>query len=388
MGLAGLLYLWERRLLGRAVTSLVAILLLFGLALTQSRTPWVISIAFSIWCIWQHRAGRLRLAPVHVLLWLGLYVTFILLLPYLAEWLYLSAGNAVSRAQQAARLDLWLQMWHAVTLGGPWGYGWTQVGAAQVAAALDYPVGLSVEHSHSIILDILLWNGPLLGSVILVLLAGWLLRLYLKARSLESIFCLMAVGAVLVHGLLEFPLEYAYFLLPVCVLLGLAESDQQAPTLGRASRWVAAPALVAGVLACSLVWVEYRFIDEDFRLMRFETAGIGPREGPPPVVEESSWQAPLFSQLRAYIRFARSRAHEDMSEAELSRMYTVSTRFPSPPSMMRYGLALALNDRPDDARLLFLRLRGVHGEKHYQEARASLLALRETYPQLNALDLP
>lgn len=384
MGLAGLLYLWERRLLSWQTSSFMGVLLLFGLALTQSRTSWIVSLGFTGWCLWHYRAGNLRLAPVYPLLWLGLYIGFIVLLSYVAEALHFVVEDVMTRAQQTERLDEWQQMWYAVTQGDLWGYGWTQVATAQLAVALEYPTGLPLNHSHNIVLDLLIWNGPLLGSVIVLLLIGWLLRLYLRAASVESIFCLMAVGAVLVHGLLEYPLEFAYFLLPISVLLGLAESGQNAPVLGTAPRWTAAPALMAGILATFLVWAEYRFIEEDFRQMRFEVAGFRPGAA----IEESPWQLPLFNQFRAYIRFARNGAHEGMSDVEISRMRKVSTHFPTPPSLMRYGLALALNDRPKEARELFLRLRGVHGDGHYQEAKASLIKMREVYPQLNALELP
>ncbi|MEX1033023.1 MAG: Wzy polymerase domain-containing protein [Cellvibrionaceae bacterium] len=383
MGLAGLLYLWERGLVGRSVTALVGILLVIGLALTQSRTPWLISIGFLVWCVWQHRAGNLRLAPVYALLWFGLYVTFILLLPYLAEWLYLSAENPAQQMERIGRLAMWQQIWFAITQGGPWGYGWNQVAVAQFSATLEHPVALQTEHSHNIVLDILVWNGPLLGSLILLLAGGWLLRLYLRARSLESIFCLMAAGSVLIHGLLEFPLEYAYFLLPACVLFGLVESDQQAPTLGVASRWIAAPVVLAGAIVTTLVWTEYRYLEEDFRLMRFETARIGDN-----VELERPFQWEMFTQVSEYTRYARTQAREGMSQAELSWMHEVSSRFPYPPVLVRYGLALVLNGQTDQARRVFLQLRGLHGETHYRELTESLKAAEEIYPQLRALALP
>lgn len=386
MGFAGLLYLWERRILGWGVATLIGALLLFALALTQSRTPWVISLVFVVWCLWQHRRGALRLAPLWPLLWLGLYVALILCLPYLAEGLDTRASDAISRAQRTGRLDLWQQMWHAITQGGFWGYGWNQVATAQLAAALDYQVPIQTEHSHNIVLDILIWNGPVLGAIILVLTGGWLLRLYLRTRSLESSFCLMAVAALLVHSLLEYPLEYAYFLLPACVLLGLVESDQQAPTLGGGPSWVALPVLLAGVLATTLVWIEYRYLEEDFRLMRYETARIGdPAAAAAPPAHPSLWQ---FTQVREYIRYARTPAKEGMTQAELDWMQKVSSRFPHPPSLVRYGLALAINGQPEEAHRVILRLRGVHGEKHYLEARDSLRALSEIHPQLNMLVLP
>lgn len=48
MGLAAVLFFYEKHTLHRISSSLLALLLLFGIALTQSRTPWLMAIF--LWC--------------------------------------------------------------------------------------------------------------------------------------------------------------------------------------------------------------------------------------------------------------------------------------------------------------------------------------------------
>src|SRR5690606_4194010 len=61
IGLCGLMYLWHQRLLGNWSSGLLAVVLMFGVALTQSRTPWVISLILLIWWLWRARKTELRL---------------------------------------------------------------------------------------------------------------------------------------------------------------------------------------------------------------------------------------------------------------------------------------------------------------------------------------
>ena len=66
------------------------------------------------------------------------------------------------------------------------------------------------------------------GGVGIILLLVWLLRLAWHVHTVESLCCLLMVGVVLVHGMLEFPLEYAFFLLPVGFLLGCVAGESRA----------------------------------------------------------------------------------------------------------------------------------------------------------------
>lgn len=379
MGLFGVLYFYEKNKLGRLGSGLLVFLLLFGIALTQSRTPWVALPAMLLYWLFKSRYNfrltRLGFTGVVVI-----YAGLVFLLPELSSALLLSTANPYERIQSLERLGLWWQLIHAV-LGGPlWGYGWNQVSVAQVYISQAYPVPLMTEHSHNILLDILLWNGPLLGGAIILFLGGWLVRLLWCARTVESLCALMAACAVIIHGMLEFPLEYAFLLLPVGLLLGVAIAEDSA------ARIVQIPPYFKYAIVCVLAalmlwsWSEYRIVEEDHRLMRFETARIGDIES-----NQAAPPVKLFTQVREFIRFARTPAVEGMSEEDLDWMRKVAHRYPYPPSLFRYSLALGLNGHIDEAREQLAILRALHGDEHYQEAWQSLVSLKWRYPQLQGI---
>lgn len=303
---------------------------------------------------------------------------------YLSDALYLPAyDDLAARAQAIERWALWQQLWVAILQGPLWGYGWAQVGVAQVSVSLSHPLQLMTEHSHNFLLDLLIWNGPILGGLIVLFLCVWLIRLGLRARSRESVFALLAVGFVCVHGMLEYPLEYAFFLLPVGLLLGMVEGEQRLWGLLTLPRWILAGVLVVSVGVIVWLFEEYRIIEEDHRLMRFETARIGTLKA-----EQAAPDVVLLTNLREFIRFARIEATPGMTEEQVSWMRKVAHRYPYPPSLFRYALALGLNGQADLSTQEFLRLRALHGERHYQSARQAVLELQKHDPSLALIHLP
>lgn len=91
LGLAGVIYMFETRRLGVWVSSGLAIFLFFGLALTQSRTPWVGAVCAIVWWAWKGREVVLRLALITVIGWLAVYALMVLSFSYLSDALYLPA---------------------------------------------------------------------------------------------------------------------------------------------------------------------------------------------------------------------------------------------------------------------------------------------------------
>ena len=68
---------------------------------------------------------------------------------------------------------MWQQVWEAIWLQ-PWtGYGWNQVSNAQAAVVGHYPDSRLIEHSHSLPLDLLVWNGVPLGGLIVAVAVVW-----------------------------------------------------------------------------------------------------------------------------------------------------------------------------------------------------------------------
>lgn len=379
MGLAGVLYFYEKYFFGRLASGILAFFLLFGVALTQSRSPWVGVLVATLFWMYKSWYYPSRLQFKGVLGWALVYVVCVFTLPLIAEWLSLPVAGPLERAQSLERWDMWVQFWHAIWLK-PWGYGWNQVSTAQVAVSLAYPVPILTEHSHNIMLDLLLWNGPVIGVLIIFFIGVWMARLAWYARTSESLFALLAIGFVLVHAMLEYPLEYAFFLLPIGLLLGVVAAECRSRYEIIVPRWVLGWVLLAGVGLYGWIWHEYQIVEDDHRLMRFENSKIGDIKA-----EKAAPDIILLTQLREFIRFARTSATIGMTQAQLEWMRKVAHRYPFVTCLFRYSLALALNNQPTAAREQLLILRALHGDKHYAAGRQALQDMSANHPQLIAV---
>ena len=380
LGLAGTAYLYQTANLGRIAACVICVTLLVCLALTQSRTPWVTLLAVIIFWNCKSTEPKPRLSTTHLISWTAIYALFVLALPYISEWLFLSSTSPLTRAKSMERWDLWQQFWNAAWDCPIWGCGWNQVSIAQVNVSLTHPLALPSEHSHNILLDLLLWNGVPLGPLLIILIGGWLARLAWMATSPESLFTLTCSGFIIGHGLLEYPLEYAFYLLPLGLLLGLAEAGRLSKKKINIPRWVTGAALAAGVFLFSLYWKEYRKIEEDHRLLRFETARIGSIKAEQPAPDVF-----MITQLREQIRFFRTPTTDDLSQSDLEWLRKVAYRYPSPTTLYRYSLALGLNGRPTEGHAHLLILRNLYGDERYSQALDGILLESKQHPLLSEM---
>jgi hypothetical protein len=82
--------------------------------------------------------------------------------------------------------------------------------------------------------------------------------------------------------------------------------------------------------------------------------------------------APLLSSLTAFLRLSRLPLTPGLSDAELAELAQMMRRYPYPASISRYAAALALRDRADEGRQVFLLIRSIYGEKMVKNQRQVL----------------
>lgn len=360
MGLMGSLYLYEKEYINKISGILITIVILFGIALTQSRTAWVFSFTFLIWWLWKTSYFHTRLKKWSVFYFIGIYICFIITLPYVSNYLSLAnTSDILTRVMTGhLRIPMWHQMLVAIKNEPLWGYGWNQVSVAQITVFLEYPTTEWVEHSHNILLDLLIWNGIPLGLFIIGFLGWWLYCIGKLATSVESFIALSMVGAVLVHAMLEFPLDYAFFLLPVGFLLGLVQESDKDLRVIYISKKIMGLFVVVSIILYIWIFIEYRIIEKDAQLVRFESLNIGKSHA-----NSAAPDVILLTQLREQIRFIRTPPTENMSEKQLDWMRNVTYRFATSTALYRYAQALALNNQPELAKKHLLILEKLHGKK-------------------------
>lgn len=164
--------------------------------------------------------------------------------------------NAVGRMQAGGdghwRMAMWRHAWQ-MFVDHPWfGVGWSGFGWAQFTQ-LDR-LGIPVEvanNAHNLVLDQLAKTGLVGVAWTVWSLGGWLVRVlraaFAQRRLAVRALPLCWVALVLLHSMVEYPLHYAYFWLPFCFWLGLADP-------GRAPRWRLSAPFAARLALASSAW--------------------------------------------------------------------------------------------------------------------------------------
>lgn len=220
--LSNLFLLKELRIKNKAATTF-SILILFAIALSYSRAAWV---ELLIICVVLLFVKDELIRKKTVCFFSLLFIFFLFAIPYINNFLndfglgLLSTQNINDRLSTGSlRLGIWKQMFVAI-YQQPWfGYGWNQTAYAQIIASATVFHSEQTRSAHNIILELLVWNGILIGSII-IFYTLYLLRLVFLKYNKKMIFIKLIIVSFIVHTLLEFPQNYACFLFVISFLVG------------------------------------------------------------------------------------------------------------------------------------------------------------------------
>ena len=386
MGLVATFYFWQRGLFSRYSVAIIGGFLVLGLALSQSRTPWITAGVAVFWIYSQrHIIGKWR----EQLCWLiGFSVFYLLLtlifLPALADGLLLSHQEYLRSAEVGARQVMWESMIAAITSGPWWGFGWNQISVAQFLVVHDYPGSTWTEHSHNLFIDLLVWNGPLLGGLIIMLILCWAYRQVRSVGTQRHFYSLWAIGCLAVHSMLEYPIEYAFFLVPLGLLVGMVDYDSQMKhRVIKLPSIIGVGAVPTFLLLFYVIIDDYRLIAPQYQKLRFEAARF---------VDADKILVPAgtvrgLTHIDNLMKFSSILAVESMSAQELDRMRKITARYPYPSNLYQYALALGLNNHVAEAQRILKVINELWGEGRYVEAIEGLSVEAEEHKQLSAIIL-
>ena len=384
MGIAALAWTFERNRIGLTGLIVGVGFMTFVLTITQSRAGIVSAGAVGLFAVWKTSKNSSRIKPLYVLIWLAACGLLVMSLPMLYDVMLMGSARDLNMAVDSPRMIIWKQVLSGI-FQSPWlGYGWNQTPAAHTAGSLEVLGTYTYTNAHSIILDLVAWNGIPVGLFLTTTLAYWLISRFFKLHRTNAIYAAACLMPVAVHSLVEFPFAYSYFLLAVGLMVGVVEASY---SRGRSFvvniRWVMGPLVIWFALGVCIVY-EYFLVEEDFRVVRFENFRIGttPEEYKMPNV----W---LLTQMGAMLRASRQQADSEMSLEELENLRKVSLRFPYGALSLRYALALGLNGDAIGASRQMAIIRGMYGEYYYQAAIDVMRDLQEKkYPELSLVILP
>jgi O-antigen ligase len=383
--LASSIWLFEKERFGPVGLVAIACMLALGIALAQSRTAYLGVVTLAALHIGVRRRATLKVTPLAALAIAGAVALAAAALPLAADLRGGTLRSAAEHASVGARPIHWAALADAVWRS-PWiGYGWNQLPVAIAAVVDDHRASQEfIHHAHNLLLDLFVWNGIVLGGVIIVVGAWWMLGQLRSCKDAEGAFAIMVLLALLVHSMFEYPFAYAYFLLPAMYCVGVLQAKNMASRAWATPRWSLGVVFAAATALTCVVAIEYMRFEENFRELRFEASGVGSI-----VVSPESPTAHVLTQLLALNRFARREAQRNLSSQELAQARRVAERFGAPQVLFRYAVTSGINGQPAEAARSLRRLCKLYPQSTCDEGRDNWASLAQTkFPELAPIPFP
>ncbi|ENX47571.1 hypothetical protein F886_00507 [Acinetobacter sp. NIPH 542] len=364
VGLLGCLYLYEKN---KATVWLLlpsALIILFTVALSQSRTSWIVfPFLFIYWLIKQFKQQK-RFGVIQSLLWcLGFFVVAGGILPFVTNlieaWSSTNVTEASTLVERASsgylRFNIWSQMLLAVQQHPWWGYGWNQTSVAQITVYHAFPTGEWTTSAHNVLLDLIIWNGIPLATVIIAYFTCWFLWLNQQAKNTISIVAIMMVCTVLIHAMLEFPQRYAYFLLTCGFLLGVVQA--QSPVL---------KGIVLNKQLLRLIWVVSLLliiaILRDYNVYVLNSNLLFNNKRPNAEFMGSS-KIFVLTQFEERLKWIELNSETALPEADLVHWENFVKNKPTPYNLRKYAKLLAYNGKIEQAEQQIFILQHLYKQK-------------------------
>lgn len=364
IGLLGCLYLYEKNKVTLWLLLPSALIILFTIALSQSRTSWIVFPFLFIYWIVKQFGKQKRFGVFQGFLWcVGFFVMAGVILPFatnlIEAWSSTDVTEASGLVERASsgylRFNIWSQMLLAVQQH-PWlGYGWNQTSVAQMTVYHAFPTGEWTTSAHNVLLDIIIWNGIPLGAVIITYFVFWFLWLNQQAKNTISIIAIMMVCAVLIHAMFEFPQRYAYFLLTCGFLLGIVQA--QAPVLKGIVlskhllrlTWVVGLLLIIAILRDYNVYVLNSNLLFNNKRPNAEFMGSG--------------KIFVLTQFEQRLRWIELNPRTTLSENDLVEWGNLVKNKATPYNLRKYAKLLAYNGKVEQAQQQIFILQHLYRQK-------------------------
>ncbi|EHU2134416.1 O-antigen ligase family protein [Acinetobacter baumannii] len=350
IGLLGCLYLYEKNKVTVWLLLPSALIILFTIALSQSRTSWIVFPFLFIYWVVKQFGKQKRFRFVQGLLWcLAFFLIAGLILPYITQFIEFSTNTEITETSSFVaragsgheRIGMWIQILHAIAQQ-PWlGYGWSQTSVAVVDSIQYGTVHVWFNSAHNVLLDIIIWNGIPIGIVIIAYFTCWFLWLNQQAKETISIIAIMMVCTVLIHTMLEFPQRYAYFLLTCGFLLGIIQA--QTPVLKGIVLNKQVLRLIWGVSLILLlaIWRDYNVYVTNSNLLF--------KNKQPNAEVLGSNQIFVLTQFEQRLKWIEMKPKTTLSDADLAVWGNFVKNKATPYNLRKYAQLLAYNGKVEQA---------------------------------------
>ena len=384
LGMLASCWAYIRGRMSGLIATVLAGFFLLGVAITQSRTGWLnVTILLVMMQFWALRSKSKSISAASIMLALFFVICILGVTPFI-DWIMSEHSTLLDgRLDIGQRPLAWKLFSDALQQRPVWGFGWGQIAIAQFQMATRYPyLGGIFFHSHNFFLDLALWNGLPIALIITAAIMWCCVIAGRRIKNAGDFVCLLFLAVLGIHAMLEFPLHYAYFLLPFGLIAGAVTARLQLTPAVTWSGWslLAVLSLTTAVLAVTIH--DYLLVETSFNQLRFEKARIGrAKDSRPPEVF-------VLTQLREMIRFARVDPYAKFQPNELNGMRQIVQAMPSSYAMQKLATALAINGEPKEAGVWMERLCRTSPTDQCDNARNSWSQQASKYVAIAAVGWP
>ncbi|QRM20553.1 hypothetical protein GBK02_14765 [Dechloromonas sp. TW-R-39-2] len=324
---------WAKKVLNPIVAVILCCYLFLGVALTESRSAWLgFLLLLFCTCYFRTLVGRqyLQMACfLAVVFFTGIFLFSV------ADSVGAGGVGEHRDLYESSRLVAWKMLLEASLKQPFFGVGWGQLAEASFLVMDAYPpLGVWFTSAHNLVIDIILWNGLGLGFIFLFFLLcfGW--SAFSKVSDVASMHLLALLIVLITHGMLELPLQYAYFLFPAGIAFGGLLGKESFFACGMVSPIVLRLAWLGVVFVMLLTLRDYFVVENSFYALRFERSRI---VSPVPVVEEEIY---VLTQWRDYFLLAKEPVSALSKSVDDPNLREILGVIPSVLVMEKYSLVL------------------------------------------------
>ncbi|WP_374602867.1 Wzy polymerase domain-containing protein [Niveibacterium sp.] len=272
LGLSAAVYLRVCRRLSIAAFLPVVTFLSLGSAASASRGAWLYIGAFAVIAgivgVQRPRNDRPLVFALTIVVLVSVLAQLASALGMFDTFGLVSAASRVGESgSNGQRLHDWTVAWQAIK-ESPWrGHGFGSFYRLSVEAAIhgsEKPFPMLAEHAHNLPLHLAAEVG--LPAVVLFLGAFliWGAGLLRMPVSNERAFGLCGLSVIGFHSLVEYPLWYAYFIVPAGLLIGIADQGRPGPRW-RLSSWPHFALALTSLVCLTLVMRDWLIVHDALR---------------------------------------------------------------------------------------------------------------------------
>lgn len=350
-------WLAETGVLKRWVGAALSLLFIYVIVLSASRTGTVSVGLLAVWALLDKRLSR----PTRILLLLApvAYGVFWFATSAWADYSQHVFGGETRFSTKgdisSSRWGIWSNTLALIRMH-PWaGVGFGEFNFAWTLTPFPGRPVAFFDHTHNLVLQFAVELGLPLATLVLALLGWALFQAWRGAHDSQRRAALVMVLMILLHSLLEYPLWYAYFLLPAAFAFGLCLGrGRDAPSVPPAPRGSTPALLVASML---LMLGGAASVADYSRVV----AIFAPADGAPPLAERIAiGQRSVFFAYQA--DYAAATTAENPADA-ISAFRRAPHNLLDARLMMAWAKALDESGDIDRARYVAQRLTEFHNDQ-------------------------